>query len=60
MPAKIARSTPRLSFVLSKVTVAVRTSLLSCRKARKARMFTSDQGAIWGISDTIFCHFVSF
>ena len=42
MLAKIARSTPRRSFVLPKVTVADQTSFLSCRKATKARIFTSD------------------
>jgi hypothetical protein len=31
------------SFVLPKVTVAVQTSLLSCRKAGKARICTSDR-----------------
>ena len=39
MPAKIARSTPRRSFVLPEMTVADQTSLLSCRKAAKARIF---------------------
>jgi methyl-accepting chemotaxis protein len=43
MPARIARLTPRLSFVLLKVTIVVPTSLLSCRKAGKARIFTSDR-----------------
>src|ERR1035437_10113535 len=32
MPAKMARSAPRPPFGLPKLTVAVRTSLLSCRK----------------------------
>jgi hypothetical protein len=43
MLAKIARSIPRRSFVLPKVTVADQTSFLSCRKATKARTFTSDR-----------------
>ena len=43
MLAKIARSTPRRSFGLPKVTVADQTSFLSCRKATKARIFTSDR-----------------
>ena len=37
MPAKIARSSPRRLFALDQ------TSLLSCRKAAKARIFTSDR-----------------
>ena len=40
MPAKIARSAPRPPFGLPELTVAVRTSLLSCRKAGKTRVFT--------------------
>jgi hypothetical protein len=40
MPAKIARSAPRPPFGLPELTVAVRTSLLSCRKAGKTRIFT--------------------
>ena len=32
MPAKMARSAPRPPFGLPELTVAVRTSLLSCRK----------------------------
>jgi hypothetical protein len=43
MLAKIARSTPRRSFVLPKVTIADQTSFLSCRNATKARIFTSDR-----------------
>src|ERR1019366_3862864 len=37
MPAKMARSAPRPPFGPPEVTVAVRTSLLSCRKAGKPR-----------------------
>src|SRR5450830_1382613 len=40
MPAKMARSAPRPPFGLPEVTVAVRTSLLSCRKAGKTPIFT--------------------
>src|SRR4051794_16539456 len=40
MPAKIARSAPRPPFGLPELTVAVRTSLLSCGKAGKTRVFT--------------------
>ena len=40
MPAKIARSPPRPSFGLPDALVAVLTSRLSCRKARKTRVFT--------------------
>ena len=40
MPAKIARSAPRPPFGLSELTLAVRTSLLSCRKDGKTRVFT--------------------
>ena len=40
MPAKIGRSAPRLPLGLPELTVAVRTSLLSCRKAGKTRIFT--------------------
>lgn len=43
MPAKIARSTFRPSFVLPKVTVVVQISLRSCRKASKAPKLTSDR-----------------
>ena len=49
MPAKIARSAPRPPFGLPQVTVAVRTSLLSCRKAEKTRVFTPVSGVIWRI-----------
>ena len=42
MPAKIARSAPQPSFGLPEVTVAVTTWLLSCRKAGKVQIFTSD------------------
>jgi hypothetical protein len=41
MPAKMARSAPRPPSGLPELTVAVRTSLLSCGKARKIRVFTS-------------------
>jgi hypothetical protein len=37
MPAKMARSAPRPLFGPPEVTVAVRNSLLSCRKAGKPR-----------------------
>jgi hypothetical protein len=37
MPAKIATSASRPSFGLPELTVAVRTSLLSCGKAEKPR-----------------------
>jgi hypothetical protein len=40
MPAKIARSAPRPLFGLPELTVAVRTSLLSCKKAGKTRVST--------------------
>ena len=40
MPAKMARSAPGPLFGLPEVTVAVRTSLLSCRKAGNTRVFT--------------------
>ena len=40
MPAKIARSAPRPPFWLPEMSVAVRTSRLSCRKAGKTRIFT--------------------
>src|ERR1035437_3309623 len=40
MPTKVARSAPRPPFGLPELTVAVRTSLLSCRKAGKTRVFT--------------------
>jgi hypothetical protein len=39
MPAKMARSAPRPPFGLPKVTTAVLTSRLSCRKAGKPRIF---------------------
>ena len=39
MPGKMARSGPRPPFEQREVTVAVRTSRLYCRKARKARIF---------------------
>jgi hypothetical protein len=35
VPAKIARSAPRPPFGLPELTVAVRTSLLTCRKREK-------------------------
>jgi hypothetical protein len=41
MPAKIARSAPRPPFGLPELTVAVRTSLLSCWKAGKTRVFAT-------------------
>jgi hypothetical protein len=40
MPVKMATSAPRPPFGLPELTVAVRTSLLSCRKAGKTRVFT--------------------
>jgi hypothetical protein len=40
MPGKMARSALRPPFGLPDAPVAVRTSLLSCRKAGKARIFT--------------------
>jgi hypothetical protein len=40
MPAKMARSSPRPMFGLPVLTAAVRTSLLSCRKAEHTRVFT--------------------
>ena len=43
MPGKMARSGPRPPFGLREVTVVVRTSLLSCRKARNTRIFMSDR-----------------
>jgi hypothetical protein len=43
MPAKIVISTPQPSFVLPKVTVAGQTSLLSCKKAKKAQILTPDR-----------------
>ena len=49
MPAKIARSAPRPPFGLPEVSVAVRTSRLSCRKAGKARIFTPVRESSWGI-----------
>ena len=42
MPAKITGLTLDYRSCCPKVTVAGQTSLLSCRKARKARIFTSD------------------
>jgi hypothetical protein len=49
MPAKIARSAPRPPFELPKVMVAVRTSLLSCRKAGKNANIHASPGVIWRI-----------
>jgi len=49
IPAKTARSNP--STLVRAATVAVQTSLLSCRKPGKARVFTSDQEI------TSSCHF---
>ena len=43
MPAKLARSAPQASFALPTVTVAVTTWLLSCRKAGKVQIVTSDE-----------------
>jgi hypothetical protein len=40
MPAKIAQISPWIVFGMPEVTVAVRTSLLSCRKAGKPPVFT--------------------
>jgi hypothetical protein len=39
MPAKIARLATRPPFWTSEVSVAVRSSRLSCSKAEKARIF---------------------
>jgi hypothetical protein len=39
MPAKMARSAPRPPFGLPELTVAIRTSLLSCGKVGKTRVF---------------------
>ena len=39
MPAKIARLATRPLFWIPEVSVAVRISHLSCRKAEKARIF---------------------
>ena len=47
MPGKMARSAPRPPFGLPELTVAVGTSLLSCRKAVKreySRQFGSHPG----------------
>ena len=41
MPVKIARSTPRPSFGLPELLVAIHTSRQSCSKAGKARIFAS-------------------
>ena len=41
MPAKIARLATRPPFWLREVSIAVRALRLSCRKAGKARIFTS-------------------
>ena len=55
MPAKMARSAPRPPFGPSEVTVAVRNSLLSCRKAgilpegRKTANICPNLGVIRGI-----------
>ena len=43
MPAKIARLATRPLFWIPEVSVAVRTSRLSCRKAGKAPIFMSDR-----------------
>ena len=40
MPAKMARSAPRPPFAVAEGLAAVRSSLLSCRKAGEARIFT--------------------
>jgi len=40
MPAKMVRSAPGRLFGLPEVTIAVRTSLLCCRKAGNTRVFT--------------------
>jgi len=45
MSAKMARSVPRPPFGLTELTVAVRTSLLSCRKTGKTRVFTPVRGS---------------
>ena len=43
MPAKIARSTPRPSFGLPELLVAIHTSRQSCSKTGKARIFPPGQ-----------------
>ncbi len=58
MPGKMARSGPRPPFGLREVTVAVRTSRLYCRKARKAQIFmqvweSSGEYRIISISPTL-------
>ena len=49
MLPKMARSAPRSPFGLPKVTVAGRTSLLSCKKAGKNPSIHANSGVIWGI-----------
>ena len=51
MPVKIARSTPRPSFGLPELLVAIHTSRQSCCKAGKARIFTPVREFIRGIPD---------
>jgi hypothetical protein len=43
MPAKIAKLTTRPLFWITEVSVAVRTSRPSCRKAEKTRLFIADR-----------------
>jgi hypothetical protein len=49
MPGKMAISGPRPPFGLREVTVAVRTSRLYCRKARKTPNIHANLGVIRGI-----------
>jgi hypothetical protein len=49
MQGKMARRDPRPPFGLLEVTVAVRTSRLSYRKAGKTRIFSPSSGVIWRI-----------
>jgi hypothetical protein len=44
MPVKIARSTPRPSFGLPELLIAIHTSRQSCCKVGKARIFTPVRG----------------
>jgi hypothetical protein len=48
MPGKIARSAPRPPFGLPEVTVAFRTSLLSCRKPGKKCQYSRQFGSYLG------------
>jgi len=49
MPGKMAKSDPRPPCGLPEVPITVRTSPLSCRKAGKAPIFTSDREPSGGI-----------